>query len=223
MHQILAYEWWGCTVHAFRRARRMAGWYESAQAPWEEWLIEGVHWDAVLLLFPQQLSSASGVGRCHSRNPTTFHGVKPIKLWIFSQTHLQAKRIRRVQWGQGPRLTLHQERVSGMVGRWVLHDARPHVATHRMAWIETSRVAKVDCGCWANLLAPKKNKCIRSSYKSDMKTKVNCEILWNCATVYILHRPVDSMAFAHETKVACLKALDIWSDRGILPPFLAIA
>lgn len=72
MHQILAYEWWGCTVQAFRRARRMAGWYESAQAPWEERIIEGPHWDAVLLLFSQQLSSATAVGRCHSRNPTTW-------------------------------------------------------------------------------------------------------------------------------------------------------
>lgn len=31
---------------------------------------------------------------------------------------------------------------------------------------------------------------------------MKCESLWNCATVYILHRPVDSMAFAYETKVA---------------------
>lgn len=96
-------------------------------------------------------------------------------------------------------LTLHDARDG------CSHDARPHVATHRRAWIETSRVAKVNCVaggiCTAHHSASQiqvYQKLIQVRHENQMK----CESLRNCATVYILHRPVDSMAFAYETKVA---------------------
>lgn len=53
----------------------------------------------------QQLSSATAVGRCHSRNPTTW-GQTNQTVNLFTWPTFRQRGCRRVQWGQGPRLTV---------------------------------------------------------------------------------------------------------------------
>ena len=121
-------------------------------------------------------------------------------------------------------LTLHDARDG------CSHDARPHVATHRRAWIETSRVAKVNCGCWEICTAhhsAKRSKCIRSSYKSDMNTKNElrkiakvCETVPRSTSCIV---PFDSMAFAHKPKSHVFRLWIFGVTGAFCHPFLAIA
>ena len=118
--------------------------------------------------------------RCHSRNPTTWGQTnQTVNLFTYPPSGKEdAEECNEDRVHTSYRLTLHQEPSQGWWADGLLHDARPHVATHRMAWIETSRVAKVDCGCWANLLAPKKKQMyqkfiqVRHENKSELRNSV---------------------------------------------------